>query len=509
LQSHLTRLRRTLSDADFPATITRRGPGYVLDVDRELVDIHLFRQLRDRAVARDCPPDDASGLLDRALTLAARPALAGIDGEWAERVQVGLETEVVDAAVAWGRAALAIGDHDHVVHRMRDLVASRPLVEPFAELLIRALHGAGRGAEAIENYLATREHLVSELGTEPGQSLRDLYGAVLRDEVAPCLPARTATTPAPALTEGAEELVIPDGWLAGSTATNDGSGTAPATPGISPSPAHSSWPRALAAVVVSLAIIVGVTAVIGPRSFNRMAWQRSAAVSSDSPPLPQTPDKPVAHDDFTGSALSESHWGMYEQQRANGSAWSPSAILVNGGELQIVGAGREPTGRGNVAGGACWCKSAAPVRSYGIWEAQVKFDVGAGYGAMIGLWPSKSENEDEGYLTLARIDQPDRRHAYPVLMGRDGKVTHGAPVVGDYTDWNTYAIEWRPDFVAIRLNGRTILDTRRSERPIAIPHAPMYLYVQTVSGPDGPIPAPNSSTPDRVVLHVDWVKYSA
>jgi hypothetical protein len=54
-----------------------------------------------------------------------------------------------------------------------------------------------------------------------------------------------------------------------------------------------------------------------------------------------------------------------------------------------------------------------------------------------------------------------------------------------------------------------ILDTRKAARPIAVPSTPMFLYVQLVPGPDGPVPAPNSQTPDQVVVHVDWVRYAS
>lgn len=87
---------------------------------------------------------------------------------------------------------------------------------------------------------------------------------------------------------------------------------------------------------------------------------------------------------------------------------------------------------------------------------------------MIGLWPD-SGKEREGFLTPARIDQPDRRRAYPLLQDRTGRTVQGATT--------------------------------------SLPRTPMVLYVQTVSGPEGPIPAPNASTPDRVVLRVDRVRY--
>ena len=42
-----------------------------------------------------------------------------------------------------------------------------------------------------------------------------------------------------------------------------------------------------------------------------------------------------------------------------------------------------------------------------------------------------------------------------------------------------------------------------------IPTVPMFLYVQMIPGPEGPVPAPNPETPDQVTAHVDWARYTS
>jgi hypothetical protein len=213
-------------------------------------------------------------------------------------------------------------------------------------------------------------------------------------------------------------------------------------------------------------------------------------------------------EEFSGPTLDTAHWAAYDAKRDNGSAWSPSMVRVDGGELQIAGTGRSPTGAGNLAGGVCWCQGDAPVDRYGIWEVRAKFDVGTGYGVVMGLYPAADESTPGwAYLTMARLDQSARTSLYPVLGDADDTVA-GDPVSGDYTTWNTYAVEWRRDFATVSLNGKVIFDTRRSAPRARIPSTPMYLYVQLVPGPDGPVPAPNQDTPTQVVAHVDWVKHS-
>ena len=73
-----------------------------------------------------------------------------------------------------------------------------------------ALYRAGRQAEALDVYRATRRHLVDELGLEPGPALRELEERILRHDpslaagpaLRPASPAaepaaRSARTPAP------------------------------------------------------------------------------------------------------------------------------------------------------------------------------------------------------------------------------------------------------------------------------------------------------------------------
>ncbi|MBL7260287.1 winged helix-turn-helix domain-containing protein [Paractinoplanes lichenicola] len=215
-------------------------------------------------------------------------------------------------------------------------------------------------------------------------------------------------------------------------------------------------------------------------------------------------------EDFSGTVLTPLQWAANQAQRENGSSWSPGAVRVGGGELQISGTGRNPTGAGNVAGAVCWCLEQGIVRTYGVWEVRAKFDVGSGYAPALGLYSSVDpDTPGWGFMTMARFDEGDRRVMYPVMRGAGSEHVDGAPVAGDFTTWNTYAIEWRPGFVTVSLNGAVILDTRKLPGPVRIPTVPMYLYVQINPGPEGSIPAPNQETPSQVAAHVDWARYTS
>jgi tetratricopeptide (TPR) repeat protein len=63
-------------------------------------------------------------------------------------------------------------------------------------LLMRALYAAGRPADALDQYLKTRQRLVDDLGCDPGTELQALYQAILRGDLNPTPPpagVRTAT----------------------------------------------------------------------------------------------------------------------------------------------------------------------------------------------------------------------------------------------------------------------------------------------------------------------------
>jgi DNA-binding SARP family transcriptional activator len=187
LYSYLSRTRRLLRQAaaragETAVRIERRHAGYVLDVDPELVDLHRFRRL----VVEDGAPrrDDGSraAALAEALRLWRGAPLAGVPGRWATRVRDSWERRRLDAVVRWAQLELRLGNAATLVTDLPDLVAEYPLAEPLEALLMRALHAAGRGAEALHRYTVVRRRLADELGTDPGPELRAVHEAILHGE---------------------------------------------------------------------------------------------------------------------------------------------------------------------------------------------------------------------------------------------------------------------------------------------------------------------------------------
>jgi hypothetical protein len=211
----------------------------------------------------------------------------------------------------------------------------------------------------------------------------------------------------------------------------------------------------------------------------------------------------VDADDFSGS-LNTGKWGVYDSTAANGSIWSPSAVHTTGGELQIVGTGNNATGKGNVAGGLCWCGTNGN-RVYGIWQVRARFDAGAGYGPILGLWP-QSDNGNDGYIAAVNMPDPSRKSLTGRLISPGGAADTGN-VTGDFTAWHLFTIEWRATFVKLSLDGKVYYDSTKSAAKPVIPHLPLHLYMQVAIGPKNSVPAADATTPAHVVTHVDWVRF--
>jgi DNA-binding SARP family transcriptional activator/tetratricopeptide (TPR) repeat protein len=203
LYSHLSRIRRLLQHATrltgAMARIDRRSAGYVLDVEPDVVDLHQFTHLVEEGTNQRGADEDQAAALAEALGLWRGPPLAGIPGDWADQVRNSWHLRRLDTAVCWAALELKRGRADAVIRTIPDLVAEYPLAEPLEVLLMRALHKAGRDAEAIERYAPVRKRLIDELGTDPGPELRAAHSAILRGDLpAPDLGGSSSIEPMPA-----------------------------------------------------------------------------------------------------------------------------------------------------------------------------------------------------------------------------------------------------------------------------------------------------------------------
>ena len=162
LQSYVTRLRKAFGHE----AIERVGAAYRLAVDPMVVDVARFQRHL------------AAGEIDAALDEWTGAPLAGLDAaglaatvdglveQWLGAKEAELERMVDTAATA-------------AIAGLTELTAMHPFREGLWALLMTALYRDGRQADALGAYRRARQHLVEELGVEPGPRLRELEALVL------------------------------------------------------------------------------------------------------------------------------------------------------------------------------------------------------------------------------------------------------------------------------------------------------------------------------------------
>lgn len=190
LQSLVSRLRK----AGIAKQLESHPVGYSLSATD--VDVHTFERLATEGgqLLRDGRANRAAEVLRTALDLWRGPALVDVAdapfagpavARLAEQRLTALEDRI-DADIRRGREA-------DVIVELYALTREHPLRERLAGLLMRALHQAGRQADAIKLFEAAKLALAEELGVDPGPELREIHLTVLRDK-----PERPTGTALPA-----------------------------------------------------------------------------------------------------------------------------------------------------------------------------------------------------------------------------------------------------------------------------------------------------------------------
>jgi DNA-binding SARP family transcriptional activator len=185
LHVYLSRLRRLLESAGAGGALVREAHGYRLRTEPEQLDANRFERLvgeGSEALAAG-KPDVAAERLRRALALWRGPALADLQSErFASAAAARLEERRVSALEQRLEADLALGRDRELTGELETLVSEHPYRERLRAHLMLALYRSGRQVDALRVYREARHTLADELGLEPGQELKDLEQAILRQD---------------------------------------------------------------------------------------------------------------------------------------------------------------------------------------------------------------------------------------------------------------------------------------------------------------------------------------
>ncbi len=200
LHVYLSRLRTLLGSAGAGGALVRETYGYRLRVEPDQVDANRFDRLvgEGREALAGGRPEVAAALLRLGLGLWRGAALADLQSEpFAMSAGARLEEQRIAALEQRLEADLALGRDRELVGELETIVARHPYREGLRAQLMLALYHSGRQVEALRVYQDARRTLIDELGLEPGQELKDLEQAILRQDASLALqrPGKPETEP--------------------------------------------------------------------------------------------------------------------------------------------------------------------------------------------------------------------------------------------------------------------------------------------------------------------------
>lgn len=196
LPTHVNSLRRTLDPKGTPPaeSVIRSGKGWyrfvVEDVRLDTVELEeRGRTALSVLASRD--PAAAADRLAAAVGLFRGEPLANVPGPFARAERERLEERRRSLRLERLRCLVLLGRFAEALDELGGPSASSETDrydESLTALRIRALYGRGRQAEALTAYEELRIRLRDELGADPGEELRRVHEAVLRQDDAVVLP---------------------------------------------------------------------------------------------------------------------------------------------------------------------------------------------------------------------------------------------------------------------------------------------------------------------------------
>ncbi len=196
-------------------------------------------------------------------------------------------------------------------------------------------------------------------------------------------------------------------------------------------------------------------------------------------------------------------WNTYEGEPGGdpGGWWMPSHVSQRGGKLTIDAYEETtPNGRIYASGGVSNAKTFS--QSHGRFEIRYRMQKGYGISYAILLWPTSNVWPPEIDIAEDNGRQRDKLWAY-LHYGSDNRQMSRTTRGPDFSTWHTARLDWKPGELVYRLDGKVWATMTTAN----VPDNPMSIAIQTQAWECGKSynACPNSTTPTRVAMDVDWV----
>lgn len=209
----------------------------------------------------------------------------------------------------------------------------------------------------------------------------------------------------------------------------------------------------------------------------------------------------VFTDDFKGQSLDTLKWRTYSgQPRGDPAGWfDPSHVSVSNGML-VISAYRDHAIGGRWATGGV-SSSPGLIQTYG--EYLVRFRLEPGQGVSHALLLTAANGSSTPEIDFSEDNGSGRSTTLATLHYTSSNIRISRSIAVNLTQWHTLGVRWTAGKLRFTLDGRVWMSVAGS----AVPAVPMVLALQTQTWPCvGTFGrCPDSSTPSRVRLYVDWV----
>ncbi|MCX4402686.1 BTAD domain-containing putative transcriptional regulator [Streptomyces sp. NPDC059837] len=185
LRQYASRLRTYLQESasqDASRLRSARGGGYLLELDRDELDLTVFDDLTTlgREALESGDVHTAQSHLQAAVDLWKGPMCQGTVLAPELEVDVLYWDELrLSAQLMLLQTRLRLGEYHLAIAEIRPILASNPLCEELWGMLMLAFYRSHRRGEALEVFRTAHRRFVRDLGIEPTPDLKRLHQAIL------------------------------------------------------------------------------------------------------------------------------------------------------------------------------------------------------------------------------------------------------------------------------------------------------------------------------------------